>query len=204
MEALIKSFRFLKTANSFKFGLIASAPKCLRSVSTCDTAIKSQLPKRDKQNIVSQAVNQSEVKDNIINTVNTIIDRKEEGRLYAVVQVCGKQFKITNNDLIVVEGYWPPDIGDEIRLEKVLLIGSSSFSLVGRPLLPLNQVSVKATIIEKTLAHTKVRFKYIKRKQHRRINFVKVAQTYMRVNTIELLAKVNELGDVDGTSDRIF
>jgi len=141
---------------------------------------------------------------NVINLVNNVIEKNEVGRLFAVVQVCGKQYKVTDNDVIVVSGYWPPDIGDQIRLEKVLLLGSSNFTLLGRPLLPLNQASVKATVIEKALTHTMVRFCYQKRKQTKTINFLRVPLTHLRINSIELLGKVNELGPIDGNVDRVF
>lgn len=140
----------------------------------------------------------------IIKSVNQAIEHNNTGRLFAVVQVCGKQFKVTDNDLIVVEGSWPPLVGDQIRLEKVLLVGAADFTLIGRPILPLNQILVQATVIEKPLAHTKVHFRYQKRKQYRNIQFLKFPQTYLRINAIKLLGQINQLGDVDGNEGRIF
>jgi hypothetical protein len=35
------------------------------------------------------------------------------------VHICGKQFKVTTEDLIIIEGYWAPQIGDRLKLEKV-------------------------------------------------------------------------------------
>lgn len=162
------------------------------------------LPARYQSTNQSSLVHDQQGSKNVIDSVNNVIERKEEGRLFAVVQVCGKQFKVTDNDIIVVEGYWPPDIGDALRLEKVLLAGAKDFTLIGRPILPLNQVSVKATVIEKSLTHTKVQFRYIKRKQYKNMNFLKFSLTYLRINSIQLLGKVNELGDVDGNEDRVF
>lgn len=51
--------------------------------------------------------------------MNEKIGSDDLGRLFAVVQICGKQRKITSEDIIVVEGYFPPTVGDRIRLEKV-------------------------------------------------------------------------------------
>lgn len=51
--------------------------------------------------------------------MNNQIAQQNEGRLFAVVHLVGKQFKITTGDIIIVEGYWPPNIGDKIRLDKV-------------------------------------------------------------------------------------
>ena len=47
-------------------------------------------------------------------------------------------------------------LGQRIRLEKVLLVGSKDFTLIGRPFLPRDQISVEATVVEKTLTHKKV------------------------------------------------
>lgn len=44
---------------------------------------------------------------------------QNEGRLFAVIQVMGKQYKVTAGDILVFEGYWAPTIGDKIRMEKV-------------------------------------------------------------------------------------
>lgn len=41
------------------------------------------------------------------------------GRLFAVVHIDGKQRKVTTEDLVVINGFFPPQIGDKIRLEKV-------------------------------------------------------------------------------------
>jgi large subunit ribosomal protein L21 len=57
------------------------------------------------------------------------------GRLFAVVYINGRQRKITTEDIIIVEGQFPPDIGDRIKLEKVLLVGSKDFTVIGRPML---------------------------------------------------------------------
>lgn len=60
--------------------------------------------------------------EDVIDNVNKQLDQETEGRLFAVVHLCGKQFKVTAGDIIQVEGYWPPTIGDRIRLDKVMVI----------------------------------------------------------------------------------
>lgn len=106
----------------------------------------------------------------VTNEINDQIATNRTGRMFAIVQVCGKQFKVTENDIIIIEGFWPPNIGDRLKLEKVLLVGSTDFTLVGRPILNRELVSIDATVIEKALSHTKTRFRFRKRKQYRRIN----------------------------------
>lgn len=55
----------------------------------------------------------------IVGNINNVVNKQDEGRLFAIVHLCGKQYKITAGDIIVIEGYWAPTIGDQIRLEKV-------------------------------------------------------------------------------------
>lgn len=55
----------------------------------------------------------------VIGNVNDLVNKQAEGRLFAVVHLCGKQYKVTAGDIVVIEGYWAPTIGDKLRLEKV-------------------------------------------------------------------------------------
>lgn len=81
---------------------LSTKPKALPSLSTFD-----------------KTITQTPAKQNVIEKVNNQIAQQNEGRLFAVVHLCGKQFKITAGDIILVDGYWPPDTGDKIRLDKV-------------------------------------------------------------------------------------
>lgn len=64
----------------------------------------------------------TEARKNVFDNVNDLLKRQCEGRLFAVVHLCGKQFKVTAGDIILVEGYWPPATGDKIRLDKVSFV----------------------------------------------------------------------------------
>jgi hypothetical protein len=55
----------------------------------------------------------------IFSKVNKQLQQQREGRLFAVVHICGKQFKVTTEDIIIIEGHWAPQIGDKLKLEKV-------------------------------------------------------------------------------------
>lgn len=73
-----------------------------------------------------KSVDNTGVCKDVITNVNSKLDQQSEGRLFAIVHLCGKQFKVTTGDVIVVEGYWPPTTGDQIRLDKVKSILSGS------------------------------------------------------------------------------
>ena len=106
----------------------------------------------------------------MIAKVNEQIQTNSHGRLFAVIQGAGKQWRVTDGDLLMIEGVYPTTVGDVIRLEKVLLLGSRDFTLMGRPILRPDLVRVEATVVEKSLAHTKTHFKKKRRKGYKRIN----------------------------------
>lgn len=145
-----------------------------------------------------------QISKDIFGQVNDQIKSESHGRLFAVVQIAGKQFKITTEDIIVIQGNFVPTTGNVIRLEKVLLVGSSDFTLVGRPLLNKDLVHIEATVIEKTLSHILTHFRMKRRKQYRRINFYRIPYTMLRINDIRFSGLVNLVQDVEGLEGRII
>jgi large subunit ribosomal protein L21 len=83
-----------------------------------------------------------------------------------------------------------PTIGDKIRLEKVLLVGSKDFTFIGKPMLSKTFVQVDATVIEKTLSNDVIRFTYKPRKDNRHWAYEKHHHTLLRINNIELIGTV--------------
>jgi len=122
--------------------------------------------------------------DIVVSKVNEAIASPDVGRLFAIVQIGGKQFKITNDDLIRVDSYLPADIGERIRLEKVLLCGGKDFTLVGRPLLRRSLVKVEATIIEKTPGFEKI-MQYFRKLRFKKKKIYTPKHTVIRINSIE-------------------
>ena len=139
----------------------------------------------------------------VINEINRQIATRSTGRLFAVVHLCGTQFKVTESDVIIVSGHWPPQTGDKLKLEKVLLVGSTDFTLIGRPILNRELVSIDATVIQKTLSHTITRFRMRKRKQFRRLNFYRIHRTMLRINSITVNDDIEKKKEVEGL-DRIY
>lgn len=62
---------------------------------------------------------QSVLQSDPVKKINEQLKSNDVGRLFAVVHLCGKQFKVTAGDVILVEGYWEPSNGDQLRLDKV-------------------------------------------------------------------------------------
>ncbi|XGW13526.1 hypothetical protein V3C99_000108 [Haemonchus contortus] len=103
-------------------------------------------------------------------------------RLFAVVYVNGRQWKVSQNDLIALTGSLPIAIGDKIKLEKVLMVGGSRFSVFGRPL--LDSVRVEATVVEKTTKYPELEYIRNNHSHVRVINWLSEEVTVLRINEI--------------------
>ncbi|PSN31327.1 hypothetical protein C0J52_25636 [Blattella germanica] len=200
-----------------KFGvsLLSANPNWIRNIlgfqgSTSNVPLwtnarfHSKLETQKTIQITSDIKDDLKLSKDIIDSVNTQLQEGKEGRLFAVVHVGGKQFKVTSEDLIVIEGYWPPQIGDQIKLEKVLLAGGTDFTLIGRPILSPELVSVHATVVEKTLSHIKTLFKKKRRKQYMRTKFYRIPHTMLRINGINIKPELDVKKEVEGVDGRIF
>ena len=73
----------------------------------------------------------------ILSHVSEIAQDPRHSRLFAVVMIAGSQYKVTSEDVVTVRNAFHPNIGDRIRLEKVLMVGGKDFTVFGKPLLRL-------------------------------------------------------------------
>lgn len=126
----------------------------------------------------------------VVSTVNQKINQQDFGRLFAVVHFAGRQWKVTNEDLILIENHIEAECGERIRMEKVLLVGAEDFTLIGRPLLGKELVRVEATVIEKTESWPKVHMRFWKRHRFQRKKIIIQPQTVLRINGIELAPRL--------------
>ncbi|XP_029438094.1 39S ribosomal protein L21, mitochondrial [Rhinatrema bivittatum] len=131
-------------------------------------------------------VEEAEHHAEVVQKINDLIATGQFGRLFAVVQFAGRQWKVTNEDLILIHLSVEAECGDRIRLEKVLLVGSDDFTLIGKPLLGLDLVRVEATVIEKTDSCPKIWMKFWRRHRYRRKKILVHPETLLRINTIEI------------------
>lgn len=126
----------------------------------------------------------------VVEKVNQLIEGGQYGRLFAVVHFAGHQWKVTSEDLILIENDLDAACGDRIRLEKVLLVGADNFTLLGKPLLGRDLVRVEATIIEKTHSWPKINMKFRKRKNFQRKKITMNPQTILRINSIDIAPRL--------------
>jgi large subunit ribosomal protein L21 len=84
--------------------------------------------------------------------------------MYAVVEISGKQYKVTSNDEILVPTRKEKP-GDKVKFDRVLLLGSDKEITVGHPL--VTGASVEATIVDGVRGKKVIVFKKKKRKGYR-------------------------------------
>ena len=77
--------------------------------------------------------------------------------MYAVIETGGKQYKVSQGDVIYIEKL-DVEAGAEVSFDKVLLIGEGSDVKVGAPL--VDGVSVAAKVIKNDKAKKVVVYKY--------------------------------------------
>ena len=101
--------------------------------------------------------------------------------MYAVDQTGGKQYRVEEGQLIRVERLDGAP-GDEIDLERVLLVGEKDQVHVGRPLVEGARV-VGQIVREERGPKIRV-FKYKRRKGYHRTRGHRQAQTLLRIRSI--------------------
>ncbi|XP_046897997.1 39S ribosomal protein L21, mitochondrial isoform X2 [Hypomesus transpacificus] len=122
----------------------------------------------------------------VVQKVNGVLAQGDLGRLFAVVHFASRQWKVTNEDLILIENHIEAECGDRIRMEKVLMVGGEDFTMIGRPLLGRNLVRVEATVLEKTESWPKVHMRFWKRHRFQKKKIIIQPQTILRINSIEV------------------
>uniref|UniRef100_A0A8C5WUN9 Large ribosomal subunit protein bL21m n=1 Tax=Laticauda laticaudata TaxID=8630 RepID=A0A8C5WUN9_LATLA len=165
----------------------------IRSLSAQNTSpVQGLLPKTSLSSPpwpeikLPDAAEEAEHHREIVQNVNELIATGQYGRLFAVVHFASRQWKITSEDLILIENHIPAECGDRIRMEKVLLVGADNFTLLGKPLLGKDLVRVEATVIEKTDSWPRVNVKFRRRKSYEIRKIVIQPQTVLRINSIEI------------------
>ncbi|XP_015786250.1 39S ribosomal protein L21, mitochondrial [Tetranychus urticae] len=129
---------------------------------------------------------------NFFNKVNTTIDATSRDRHFAVVYMYSKQKLVTEGDMFYLYKDVPANLGDKIKLEKIMLVGNDKLTLVGRPLLDRDLVHVEATVIEKTHSHTFMGLLARKRSHcFRRYYFQRHPLTILRINEIRICHNLN-------------
>lgn len=125
--------------------------------------------------------------------INEEIKASEKQRLFAICHLYGKQYLFSEGDQIVLQKYFPIPMGTRIKLEKVMCVGSSEFTLLGRPILDRDLVQVECSLVERTLTHTHSAVHMVPRRgTYRRWHFQRYPLSVLRINRIKICHPLNE------------
>lgn len=102
--------------------------------------------------------------------------------VFAVVELGPTQFKVTPDDLVYSEKLKGVDVGDKVSLNRVLLLGNTATTVIGRPCVP---GAIVSAIVEEQFLNGKVLiFKKRRRKNSRRLNGHRQELTGLRITEV--------------------
>ncbi|XP_042485260.1 50S ribosomal protein L21, mitochondrial [Macadamia integrifolia] len=107
--------------------------------------------------------------------------------VFAVVQIGSHQFKVSNGDTIYTERLKFCEVNDKLILNRVLMLGSRTETIIGRPTLP--EAAVHAVVEEHALDAKVIIFKKKRRKNYRRTKGHRQELTRLRITNIEGVEK---------------
>ena len=82
--------------------------------------------------------------------------------MYAVIKTGGKQYRVSTGQKIKVE-QMPADVGSEITLDQILMVGEGESVKIGTPV--VDGATVKATVLSQG-RHDKVKIFKMRRRKH--------------------------------------
>ena len=102
-------------------------------------------------------------------------------KIYAIIEIGGKQYKVAPQQTIEVERFDVPE-GDKVELDKVLFIGGDKDTLVGNPI--IKGAKVVATSLGEAKGEKIIVFKYKAKVRYRRKKGHRQTYTKLLVNEI--------------------
>lgn len=103
--------------------------------------------------------------------------------MYAVIRTGGKQYKVSEGDILNVEKL-AGEVGDTLELDDVLMIGDGEDVKIGNPL--VEKAKVTGTIVAHDKAKKIIVFKKKRRKGYRRTQGHRQQYTALKIEQISL------------------
>ena len=103
--------------------------------------------------------------------------------MYAIIKTGGKQYKVSEGDLVRVEklNY---EVGETVDFEEVLLVSNDGDIKVGSPV--VEGAKVSATVEDQNKAKKIVVFKFKPKKQYRKKHGHRQPYTLVKINSLSL------------------
>ncbi len=102
--------------------------------------------------------------------------------MYAIIQACGRQYKVSEGQTIAVEKV-ENDVGANVTFDQVLLIGGNGTPKIGTP--TVQGASVVAEVLRNGKAKKIIVFKRMKRKGFHKTRGHRQLYTEIKITTIK-------------------
>jgi large subunit ribosomal protein L21 len=102
--------------------------------------------------------------------------------MYAIIQTGGKQYKVTEGEMVKVEKL-PAEPGDKVTLDQVLMLKDDNGTKIGDPLVA--GAKVTAAVLEQGRGKKITVYKYKRRKNQRKKQGHRQAYTRLLIEKIE-------------------
>ena len=102
--------------------------------------------------------------------------------MYAVIETCGKQYKVAEGDVVFFEKL-DSEAGNTVKFDKVVLVSDDKKVEVGAPY--VNGVSVEGTVVANGKAKKVLVYKYKAKKNYRRTQGHRQPYTKVEITTIK-------------------
>nr|WP_072537412.1 50S ribosomal protein L21 [Anaerococcus mediterraneensis] len=103
--------------------------------------------------------------------------------MYAIIKTGGKQYKVSEGDLVRVEKL-AYEVGETVDFDQVLLVSNDGDLKVGSPL--VEGAKVSATVEDQNKDKKIVVYKYKPKKQYRKKHGHRQPYTLVKINSISL------------------
>ena len=101
--------------------------------------------------------------------------------MYAIIKTGGKQYKVSEGDLVRVEKL-PYEVGESVDFNEVLLVADDNDVKVGAP--TVENAKVSATVKDQNKAKKVVVFKYKPKKMYRKKQGHRQPYTLVKIDSI--------------------
>jgi len=105
--------------------------------------------------------------------------------MYAIIDTCGKQYKVAEGDLVFVEKLDAKE-GDKVTFDQVLLISDNGKVKVGTP--TVKSAKVEATVVKQGKAKKIIVYKYKAKKNERKKQGHRQPYTQVKIEKISARA----------------
>ena len=119
--------------------------------------------------------------------------------MYAVIEACGKQYKVSEGDIVFVEKL-DVNEGEKVTFDKVLLLSDGDKVKVGTP--TVKNAKVEATVVEHGKAKKVLVYKYKAKKNERKtqghrqpFTKIKIEKISQRASTKKAAATTEEAAE---------